>query len=357
MISGRIHLYLAMALFTVAGVVLLHEVPSLWHTKFYVDGQTILQASPALEPFAGSYRGTAWLFAPVFGFLDYAGFDLSAYSTRFNLDWFLVNLLWSVPYIGAIWLSVLASRQKFTLGGLFVLSCALILYAPFYGSINKDVVPALISLIFVWKLSRGSPMLAVLLFVGLCCLYGLFVRTYFLLLAALFVGTWIISTDRKKVLVTVIIGSILVYLSFAHIPRTLIDIGRSEYLEGVTATRIVYIFDDYSAAGFLLNRLTSLFRIGFPVELLLKSPAYIPFVIFRCYVSVLALRMMGRSVPANDRAASSLIFAFTLTQAVFEPDFGSAFRHFMMIMPVVVCLQARSTVVLSRRLLPRLMLR
>ncbi|KAF1017374.1 MAG: hypothetical protein GAK31_00639 [Stenotrophomonas maltophilia] len=346
-----------MLVFTVAGVVLLHEIPSLWHAKFYVDGQTIMRASPALELFAGSYRGTAWLFAPIFQFLEYVGIDLSAYSTRFDLDWFLANLLWSAPYIGAIWLSAYLARQEFRPGGLFVLFCALILYAPFYGSINKDIVPALISLVFVWGLSPGRPLPAILLFVGLCCVYGLFVRSYFLLLCVMFVGTWAISTDRRKVLVTVALGSILVYFAFAYIPRRLIDIGRSEYLEGVNATRISYLFDDFSAAGFLLNRLSSLVRIAFPLELVLKSPDYAPFVVFRCYVSVLALRMMGRSMPSDVRAASSLIFAFTLTQAVFELDFGSAFRHFMMIMPVVVYLQARSGTALTRRLLPRLALR
>lgn len=354
---SRSHLFLVMLAFTVAGTILLHEIPSLWHSKFYLDGQTILQAAPSFELFAGSYRGTAWVFAPFFKFLEYAGLDLSSYSTRFDIDWFLANLLWSIPYMAAVWFCAFAARQNLTMGGLFVIFCALVLYAPFYGSINKDIIPALFSAIFVWRLLRGSPLAAVLLFVVLCCLYGLLIRSYFLLFAILFVGTWLISTDRRKIILTVAIGSVVVYLSFSHIPRTLIDIGRAEYLDGISATRISYVFDDFSAIGFLLNRLSSLFRIAFPVELLLKSPAYIPFVAFRCYVSVLALRMMGRTMPADVRAASSLVFAFTLTQAVFEPDFGSAFRHFMMVMPVVIYLQAKSSGAISRKMLPKLVLR
>ncbi len=344
-------------LFSVLGILLMSQIPLIWHAKFYLDGHTLLLSNPKLELFAGSYRGTAWVFAPLFDALRYIGVDLNSYSTNFDGNWFVANITWATPYFFATWLLLRKVKFDTDASSVFVLFCALTLFSPFYASINKDIVPALACFVSMYALAKGYAIRATVIFVALCIAYGLTIRSYFLVFALLFLATQSISGNRRLVVLAIIFGTGIVYLAFPYIPRTLIDIGRAEYLEGVSATRIEYFFDDFSALGFTLNRLTSLARIAFPIELILKSPAYLPFVAFRCYASALTLRLMGSRIPKDLRVASSIVFAFTLTQAIFEPDFGSSFRHFLMVMPAVIYLQAGRLRAPRRFRVPRLVLR
>lgn len=330
--------WFCVALFSVAGLFLVHEMPSLWHAKFYLDGQGLLNASPSAELFAGSYRGTAWIFSPVFQLVEYLGLDLSAYSSRFNGQWFAMNLLWTMPYLTMIWIVIWRAGVPSDESGLFVLFCALVLYAPFYGSINKDIVPTFISFATVMALLAGRHRTAVVLLVALSLAYGLVVRLYFLIFVAVFLVALSAIDSRRKMVASMLAGAALVFISFPYIPRALIDIGRAEYLEDVSNTRIGYFFGDYTALGFAINRVSAMLRLAFPLELLLKSPVYAPFVLFRCYATLLMTKAMAQS--GGLRIAACSVFAFTITQAIFEPDFGSAFRHFMMAMPLVLYLQA-----------------
>jgi hypothetical protein len=328
------------AMFSVAGVFLVHEMPQLWHSKFYLDGQTLLAATPAMELFAGSYRASAWLFWPVFQLAGYLGLDLSLYSSRFDRAWFVMNLLWALPFLAMIWEVVRRMGARAGPSDIFVLFCALVLYAPFYGSINKDIVPALMMFAVTAALAAGRLGTALTVFVVLVLAYGLVVRVYFLLFGTVFVLAYFLVDSRTKMMVALFAGTMVVVLSFPYIPRALIDIGRAEYLEDVASTRINYSFDDYTAGGFALNRIVAVVRVAFPVELLLKSPVYAPFVLFRCYVTLLMLKAIDQV--GGMRMAACVILAFTVTQAVFEPDFGSAFRHFMMAIPLVIYLQSAS---------------
>jgi len=343
--------------FSVLGILLMSQIPMIWHAKFYLDGHTLLSSNPSLELFAGSYRGTAWLFSPVFDALRYAGVELNKYSTEFDANWFIANMVWATPFVVATWLLLKRVNFDTDASSVFVLFCALTLFSPFYASINKDIIPALACFVSMHSLAKGHTARAMVIFVALCVAYGLTIRSYFLLFALLFLATQSISGNRRLVVLAILAGTGIVYLAFPYIPRTLIDIGRAEYLEGVSATRIDYFFDDFSALGFTLNRLTSLARIAFPIELILKSPAYLPFVVFRCYASALTLRLMGSRIPTDLRVASSVVFAFTLTQAIFEPDFGSSFRHFLMVMPAVIYLQAGRLRAPGRFRVPRLVFR
>lgn len=330
--------WFSVALFSIAGLFLVHEMPSLWHAKFYLDGQGLLNASPSSGLFAGSYRGTAWIFSPVFYLAEYVGLDLSAYSSRFDRDWFAMNLLWTAPYLAMVWVVVWRANFNSDVGSLFVLFCALVLYAPFYGSINKDIVPTFISFVVVAALMAGRLRTALAILVVLSLAYGLVVRLYFLIFLIVFLAALVAVDDRRKVVVSMAVGAALVYAAFPYIPRAMIDIGRAEYLADVSSTRIGYFFDDYSALGFTINRIGAMFRIAFSLELLLKSPVYAPFVLFRCYATLLMIKGFGSS--CGVRIAACCVFAFTITQAIFEPDFGSAFRHFMMAVPLIIYLQA-----------------
>lgn len=335
---GNAIVWFCVALFSVAGLFLVHEMPSLWHAKFYLDGQGLLSASPSAELFAGSYRGTAWIFSPVFQLAEYLGLDLSAYSSRFDGQWFAMNLLWTMPYLIMIWIVVWQAGVLSDLSSLFVMFCALVLYAPFYGSINKDIVPTFMSFTAVVALLARRHRMAVLLLIVLSLAYGLVVRQYFLIFLAVLLVALFTIDSRRKVVASMVAGAAIVYFSFPYIPRALIDIGRAEYLEDVSNTRISYFFGDYSALGFTINRVSAMFRLAFPLELLLKSPVYAPFVLFRCYATLLMIKAMAQS--GGVRIAACCVFAFTITQAIFEPDFGSAFRHFMMAMPLLIYLQA-----------------
>jgi hypothetical protein len=106
-----------------------------------------------------------------------------------------------------------------------------------------------------------------------------------------------------------------------------------------TASRIAYIWNDEAPVGFVMNHGLGFLRLSFPVELLLKSPAYGVFVIFKCAVSIMVIRSLRRKgTKSHQKMCAHAIIAFTAIQALFEPDFGSAYRHFMIVLPFVYLL-------------------
>lgn len=101
---------------------------------------------------------------------------------------------------------------------------------------------------------------------------------------------------------------------------------------------------------YAINHVINFVRLLFPVELILKSPKYLPFFIYQCFISWFILKGLISSAYADDTRliVLSVIVAFVIASATFEPDYGSWTRHETAAMPFLVamlCLDDNTTAV------------
>ena len=95
----------------------------------------------------------------------------------------------------------------------------------------------------------------------------------------------------------------------------------------MSASRIEYYFDDGQALGFLANRSLTLGMLLLPLNLLLVSPAYAPFVALQIFLTARLWRAWRHPASSTQVLAASAVLGLTMVSALFEPDFGSYFRH------------------------------
>ena len=80
---------------------------------------------------------------------------------------------------------------------------------------------------------------------------------------------------------------------------------------------------------FMINYVINAVRMMIPIELLLKSPGYAPFVIYQVFILRYWIRAIRNIREINDIALVSLICftSYLFGSFVFEPDYGSWVRH------------------------------
>ncbi|HBC96969.1 MAG TPA: hypothetical protein DC034_09290 [Clostridium sp.] len=102
---------------------------------------------------------------------------------------------------------------------------------------------------------------------------------------------------------------------------------------------IPYSYGEKNFLHYIIDYIINLIRIIFPIETLWKSPSrgifFVPIQLFAIhllfkYTKVLKYKFENYKVVSN---IVIYIAAFILVQALFEPDFGSVFRHSMNLMP------------------------
>jgi hypothetical protein len=179
-------------------------------------------------------------------------------------------------------------------------------------------------------------------------LCGLYFRIYYLLFAALLALNWSLDRHRKMLVLTYLLGAILLVLIHNKLPLDLINKGRADYLDGVSNSRIQYLLPDDSGIGFVGNRLITLLQLLAPVSLLANGLSYLPYVILQCLLTW----MMFKRLMDPDRGLCTLgahvLFAFTVVGALFEPDFGSYFRHKVGVLPFLLLIVAEFEWISSR---------
>lgn len=325
-----------------ASAVFAAVIPLLWHDKLYVDGFTIIHTRGALEPFGSSFASSAYLLSPVLDGMRALGIRLDDYGVAYTDDLLLANGIFGGLFFGGIAVLVLQWRLRVGYRNVLVFAACVVLLAPFYFNITKELVlfvPTTLALVLfrAGVLSvRGLLVLCVVTLV-VC---GIYFRIYYLAFALLLLVQWLLLKRGKALLVLYLAGALLIVLFHDHLPLDLIRKGRALYLEGVSASRIVYPLDDGSGIGFLLNRGITLGWMLAPVNLLLISPTYAPFVLFQLYLTwrmVAALRQPEKNIQSF---AACAVLAFTMVSALFEPDYGSYFRHKISVLPFILLLIA-----------------
>ena len=338
-LAGRV---LVLLMCFVASMAFAAVIPLLWHDKLYVDGLTILRTQGALEPFGSSFASTAYLLSPVLDGMRSLGIDLDGYGVAYTDDLLLANGIFGGLFYVGMAVLVLQWRLRVDYRNVLVFAACVVLLAPFYFNITKELV-LFVPTLFALALFRAG----VLSFRGLLVLCviilvvcGIYFRIYYLAFAVLLPVQWLLLKRGKALLALYLVAALMVVLFHDHLPLDLIRKGRALYLEGVSASRIVYPFDDAGGIGFLLNRAITFGWMLAPLNLLLISPTYAPFVLFQMYLMwrmIAAFRQPEKNVQSF---AACAVLAFTMVSALFEPDYGSYFRHKISVLPFILLLIA-----------------
>lgn len=228
----------------------------------------------------------------------------------------------------------------------------ILLSAVYLGSYSKE---AFIMPIIVAFLTLRHNKLSTLMLCMLIAAYAYNFRTYWFLVLLFFLTFTIII---KKVssgirlllisLISVFSGSILFGLILgvpADYYRMTVNVQRSAI--GDVNTLIPRFVEFWGPLDGPINNTLSLLFLQFPIPLLLKfSPYYIILFVVLSALWICFYRSASHldEVKTEESRAILLravlfIMAFTITQAFFEPDYGSALKHLTPFFPLLVLLQ------------------
>ncbi|ACQ79215.1 hypothetical protein Bcav_0954 [Beutenbergia cavernae DSM 12333] len=230
-----------------------------------------------------------------------------------------------------------------------VVTGALLLGSLYLGHFSKDVF---VLPVVALAVSRLRGMRGELLLVAAMVGYGVGFRSYWLLVAALYVAARCALALRPR-LSTLVVGSLVALGVLAvafHVLygwrldhfRTAVNVGR---LDGVdAATMITPAFGLGGVAGGWLDVVVVLVSFVVPVLLAAKGGAL--YLAASAYLAVMWWTVAARSArglraPRRDERVVrvlALLVAFTLVQSMFEPDYGSYLRHLAPLLPAVVFL-------------------
>ena len=304
-------------------------IPLLWHDKLYIDGLTIVHTPPLLEAFGSSFESSAFFLNPILDLLRGMGVGLDNYGLLYDNDLLIVNNTFGALFCIGIAILAVRWRIQVNLKNILIFSVFVVLFAPFYFCITKELVLFAATLVVLSCYRAGWFGLSTMVtfYVILLILCGIYFRVYYLAFAILLVFNFLFWRKRKWLSFFYVIAAVMLVVLHDHLPLDLLNKGRATYLENVSASRIEYYFDDGSGAGFLANRALTFCMLLLPINLLAVSVSYAPFIVAQAFLSLKMLRQLMR--PGRDISvlAASAVMAFTMVAALFEPDFGSYFRH------------------------------
>lgn len=223
------------------------------------------------------------------------------------------------------------------------------LSAVYLGNYSKDVIVlAIVALVLLAPRKAWGDILVL----AVICAYGTLFRQYWLIVAASYLVFRLLTLKRiqsRYLLPLGSLGAALVGLAFFlalgldpdHFRAVVNDTRTVE-----AQSQMVPFWDMSQPLGGSLNLITSYFALVLPLPLLATAGLrYAPVVMV---FALIWLPLIGRtwSMKRDEepkgarqvvlRRAVSLLFAFLLTQALFEPDYGSALRHLTPLLSLVV---------------------
>lgn len=304
-------------------------VPLIWHEKFYIDGLTIINSQPGFDAFGSSFSSSALLLRPWISLAEALGCHVSTYGSKYGYDLLITNAVFGLTFLAVFAWFAIRYAPIFSWANVATLIAAMALLAPFYFCVTKELITFLASLVplAIWSRWPRREGLGLACYVASMAFLGVYFRAYYLLFAVvLCVNLIALRRARTGVLVYGVV-LLLVWLLFKRLPWELLAKGRADYLVGVTASRIEYYFSDGGIVGFLGNRALAFVSMMFPLNLAARSPAYLPFVALQVWLSVKLIANLKARVGGVAGFSTHAVLAFTMVQALFEPDYGSYFRH------------------------------
>lgn len=334
-------LFILLAAFAGLIVVLLRR--ELLPENFFYDGeiiQRIAQGSATGDP---SYNNTANVYAR----LGLGGNETLASLAGYALAVVALVITW-------------ARCRQYAFGwkATILAMLAAFFFGVYLGYYSKDVlvVPIVIAILV---LPRGR--VSWLVIVGLILLYAAQFRTYWYIVGALYVGYWLVIRrfDWKTLiftgLIVTVLGSLAISVVLGVDPshfRTLVNDARVAREVGTAIQPFVSLPEP--VGGVVNNALTYL-TLMIPLPLLATPTLYyigiagvISFIWVTYHYGVRTLSVTEADDPIYSRCVA-LISAYVSTQALFEPDYGSALRHLTPLLPLFLYVVWRAGAVARAR--------
>lgn len=179
-----------------------------------------------------------------------------------------------------------------------------------------------------------------------------FYRTYYIIMAAMtvflfLVFKWLRSREdikKKHVALTIIMCFIAVFI-FLYVSQF---VSHDDYISALNirdkstitdATSIIKnpIEVNGNLGIFMFDYVINAIRMMIPIELIVKSPVYAPFVIFQIFILYYYIRVMIniKKININMVLVLSCFSAYLFGSFIFEPDFGSWVRHESATFPIM----------------------
>ena len=184
-------------------------------------------------------------------------------------------------------------------------------------------------------------------------------RSYYILMAAMCIVFFVVFTIFKrmfeeitklKILLAIIMCLIGVFIAIfvaqfidKESYNELMAAKTSHTNEGATSAIFNWVGDETDNGNygtFMINYVINGIRMMLPLELLIKSPGYSPFVIYQTFILVYWIRAIKNIKTINNQGFLALICfsSYIFGSFTFEPDFGSWVRHEAASFPVLYVL-------------------
>lgn len=296
----------------------------------------------------------------IFKIMPFSGFDNTAklykilfFNSDIGLNTFFI--LSSIMYLVLFLIILKSIKVNYNKKAFFLFLIFFIFDSIFLAQPSKDFYSLFINLILL-KLFVNESKKNNIISICIIALYAYFFRAYYfitLVLFVLFKATYNMYR-KKQIAIYFFCFSVFAYLFYETTllnemifikQRLYLTIG--EFTNTFIKDLIPYGFGEKNLIKFLGNYVVNGIRILFPVELLKTSTVnafvFIPVQLFFVnilyrYIKVLKQKNISIKYTKDVFNITMYIVAFLLTSFLFEPDFGSVFRHNINLMPFVLYL-------------------
>lgn len=249
-----------------------------------------------------------------------------------------------------IWREILLLNAKLIKPSAFIAIFFLAFFSSIYlTDLSKDFWVLLLAAFLPRKIGYK-----LIIWIAISLLYALFFRKYWFIIIGIFLLTMYATKFKHNVLrylfliAFVSLSLSLIFQHFLgidlHTFRSTVNDSRIEGGIEDARTMISIPFESSNSGFSAINMLLIWLTLAVPIPLLLlASPYYTTLFAIILFIFATTIRNAQIVSYANDRQwrkqlllPCSLILAFTLSQAIFEPDYGSYIRHLSALLPVFI---------------------
>lgn len=235
-----------------------------------------------------------------------------------------------------------------------IIICCVALAAIYHGAYTKDLLT--VGVVLALIAHRGRGLLAELVPVAAMLLYAEGFRTYWFLVAGLYLALRLALRARRGWTATLAV-ILLLYAGLAVVFPLIVDVDLDHYRLTVNEHRsaesvnalIVQFFPGAGPVSGFVNSVLTFASFIIPIPLMLRGGAIylvVALVLLAVWGSLIsAIRSARLRAPrgapvltAFQNRLFAAILAFLIVQSIFEPDYGSFLRHLTPMLIVAVCL-------------------
>lgn len=306
---------------------------------------------------------TIFLYASSDIIVNDKGFDTASkfFSLLNKITHFKSFETWSI-FLGLVGSIVLIYFIYDSLDQLFfldfiILTSSIFLMNIYVFTVSKDIIQLLMFVPIIYILNKDyKEQIKIIGIMATLFLVAVIIRTYFALTAVIFLAIYktfrsSYNQEKKKfwrnLVFIIIIGIVGLFILKSYAPLTYnqlsqarSDINQFRIGNDDAQTMIVDLIEDNGTiVVFMANLLINFFRLMFPFEMLKEGILQILFFIYQICLSskllILFYHSSKKLLSENAFISISLLIAYFIVAAAFEPDYGSAIRHEMDFFPII----------------------